>query len=291
MSTALSRHEQENKRKGFITSTITHTVLILLLLLPLLRFPNPPPGQEGILVNLGADFGQGEENAPEESVEAEEVQPQPTEPEVTPPPAEPEPTPEPEIIRTEDPEAVALKKRQEAEKKKREQEEADRIKQERAEADRIKREQEAERKRQEEEARKAQEARDRFSGAFGGGEGDGKGNTGQQGNQGSNTGDPNASNLSGVSTGQGQVGGGLGSRGVLTSPKVTDNSQKTGVVVLRVCVDSRGNVVEATPTQAGSTTSDQQLRNIAVTNAKKWKFSSSDMDRQCGTIRYEFKVQ
>jgi hypothetical protein len=291
MSTTLSRSEQENKRKGFITSTITHTILILLLLLPLLRYPNPPPGQEGILVNLGADFGQGNENAPEEAQPVEAEQPQPTEPVVTPPPPEPEPVREPEIIRTEDPSAVALRKQQEEERKK-QREEADKVKREREEADRIKRQQEeAERKRKEEEARRAQETRDRLSGAFGGGEGDGKGNTGQQGNQGSSTGDPNASNLSGVSTGQGQVGGGLGSRGIVNSPKVTDNSQHTGMVVLRVCVDSRGNVVEATYTQDGSNTTNSQLQSIAIANAQKWKFSPSDLDRQCGTIRYDFRFR
>ena len=118
-----------------------------------------------------------------------------------------------------------------------------------------------------------------------------KGKTGTSGNQGDPGGDPNSNVLEGISTGSGKVGGGLGSRGVLASPKVTDNSQKTGRVVVKVCVDSTGKVISAKFTQGGSTTTDSRLRAVAEKNALRWKFSKGTMDKQCGTITYDFKVQ
>ncbi len=290
MEEMISKQEEQNKRRGMIFSVIMHTVLLAIFLLPLLTFPDPPPGQEGVLVNLGADFGQGEENAPEpeynepveEAVEdpveeqVEEVEEQPT---------ETEPTPEPEVIRTEEPDAVAIQKAKEEAKKKQEAIDEQKRKDEEA---RKKAEEEAEKKRLEEEYNKKKK---KFSGAFGGGEGSGKGNTGQAGNQGDENGDPNASNLEGVSTGSGQVGGGLGSRGVSSRPKVSNPTNKTGVVVMKVCVNSSGQVISADYTQAGSTTTDSKLISIAKSAAKKWKFSKGTVDRQCGTISYTFKTQ
>jgi TonB family protein len=104
-------------------------------------------------------------------------------------------------------------------------------------------------------------------------------------------GDPNASSLEGISTGTGKVGGGLGSRGVLKSPPVSQNSQKAGTVVVSVCVDSNGKVTSADFTQRGSTTADSQLVNAAIRNAKNWQFSEGAVDKQCGTISYNFKVR
>jgi len=98
--------EERNKRKGFYTSLFLHLIILVLALLPLLTFPTPPPGQEGILVNLGMpDVGQGEENAPP----AKAVPAPPSKPEPTPPPP-PEPEPEPKLL---------YKKRKSGRKKKR----------------------------------------------------------------------------------------------------------------------------------------------------------------------------
>ncbi len=285
MVDVVSQVEQKNKRYGLITSVIVHTLVIILALLPMVFFQNPPPEQEGILVNLGfPDQGQGDENAaPAESTQ-EEAEPEPEEPVEEQPvertePKRTEPTPQPErdVIKTEDPDAIALR-----EQKKREQAE-------KAERDRQQREEEA---RQKEEARRKAEA-DKLKGEIGGlfGGGKGKGNTGKTGNQGDPNGDPNAKALEGVSTGTGTVGGGLGDRGVASAPKIEDNSQQEGTVVVRVCVDQNGSVVEAEFTQRGSSISDARLKNIAVANAKRWKFSKGDADKQCGTITYKFKVQ
>ena len=307
METAITQQEEKNKKRGMTVSIAVHIALIILALIPILTFPDPPPGQEGILVNLGLpDVGEGDDNAgpatpsePERSEPEEVVEqpdPEPTPPEPTPPVKTAEPAPQQkEVVKTEDPAEVALrekKAREEAERREREREEAERKRQEQVEAERKRKaEEEARRKAAAEEARKKAEAdklKDQIGGLFG--DGKGKGNTGKPGNQGDPNGDPDASKLEGISTGSGTVGGGLGNRGG-GGPKITDNSQKQGTVVVRVCVDNSGKVVSAEYTQRGSSTSDATLKRLAVSNAKQWKFSKGSVDKQCGTITYRFRVQ
>lgn len=321
MDLQLSWNERKHRRISLILTSIIMAGLLALLFIKLMSYEDPPPGQEGIQVNLGIpDVGQGEENAPEptnpEPSEPTPAEPIPVEPEPVPEPPRPDPLPDPvsppEVIQTEDPAAIALRKKREAERRKRDAEERERREQERAEqrerererqtqleAERKKQQEEArkraeaeaERRRQEEAARKAQEAKDKYSGAFGGGNGPGKGNTGTAGNQGDPNGDPNADALEGVSVGTGRVGGGLGSRGVRAAPKVRDNSQETGVINLQVCVDQSGAVLSAEFTLSGSTSQSRNLINKAIANAKRWKFSPGTVDKQCGTIKYDFRVQ
>ena len=298
-----NKTEKKDRRKGLIFSVVFHTVLIVLLALFGLSWQSPPPEPGGILVNLGIpDVGQGDENAPkgDPAPPVEETKPEPKK-ETPPPPKEtkptpkketkPTPTPKKEVKKTEDPNAAAIRKQKEQERKKRE---AEARKKREAEA---KAKAEAEAKRKAEAARKAEEDRKRkelenlVSGGLGGGKGSGKGNTGKPGNQGDPGGDPNAGALSGISTGSGTVGGGLSGRGYKRPAAPKDNSQETGTVVVYVCVDKRGKVISAEYTQAGSTTSNSSLKRIAIANAKKYRFDSGSVDKQCGTIRYDFKVK
>ncbi|TXB61269.1 hypothetical protein [Phaeodactylibacter luteus] len=293
VETQVTQQDEQHKKRGMMISVAVHVALLMLALLPLLTFPDPPPGQEGILVNLGLpDMGSGDENAgpttPAE-VQDEELPPEeaaaPPEPSV----ADPEPEPDREVITAEDSE-VALRK-QEEERKKRQEAEADRKRRAEEEA---KKKAEEEARRKAEEARKKREAeaadlKNSVGGLFGGG--DGKGNTGTPGNQGDPNGDPNSDILTGISTGSGTVGGGLGSRGVARTHKPQDNSQDQGIVVVKVCVDRSGSVISAEFTQRGSTASSARLKNLAISSAKKWQFARGDIDRQCGTITYNFRAQ
>lgn len=88
-----------------------------------------------------------------------------------------------------------------------------------------------------------------------------------------------------------KVGGGLKGRGVIFEPKILDYSQKTGRVVIEVCVDRFGNVISSRFTQRGSTTADDYLIKLAEQNALKYKFASGETNKQCGTITMDFKVQ
>lgn len=304
----LSQREERNEARGRLAGAITFIALIVMLFIPIFFHLNPPPGQEGILVNLGLpDMGQGDENAgpslPAAPSEPQEQQPDPEpDPVIEPEPAPAQPQPEPakrDVIQTEDPAKVALEKQREQER--RERAEADR--QARAEAERKRQQQlEAQRQAEAERQRKAKAeaqrqaeanaTRDQIGGLFG--SGSGKGNTGTAGNQGDPGGDPNADRLEGISSGSGRIGGGLGGRGVLSSPSVSENSQEQGTVVISLCVGPNGSLIgEPTFTQRGSTTTNAALVQAAIKNAKRWRFSAdaSAPDRQCGTITYNFKLQ
>jgi outer membrane biosynthesis protein TonB len=294
----LTREEQGNRKKGLIFSVVFHTMAIILLGLYGFTFQNPPPEPGGILVNLGIpDVGQGDENAPisepAPAVEEEEEEPvaeEEPEPEKKPEPAKETPKAEPkkEVVKTEDPEAIALKKKKEEEKKK-----ADAEARKKAEEERKRKEAEAaaEAKRRAEEAEKKRK-QEELAGAIGDALGKGKGNTGKPGNQGDPNGDPNSDILTGISTGSGVVGGGLGNRGIeKRGPAIKDSSQEKGTVFLDVCVDKNGNVISAEYTQKGSTTNSTRLKQLAIQNAKAWKFSKGSVDKQCGTIRYDFKLR
>ncbi|MDH3245191.1 MAG: hypothetical protein OEM26_11290 [Saprospiraceae bacterium] len=294
--------EKRNKRKGWMTSLAIHAGFLLLALIPFFTFQVPPPGQMGVLVSFGAqDMGQGDDRPDTQQEEYVEPEPpseaQPVEEEVVeeeaeaaaePAHAEPDPQIPEEVVTSDQPDEVAIQKKKQEEARKRQEELEE---QRKAEEARKKAEAEAEAKRQaEEEAKKKaeyEEAKKQFGDAFGGG----KGKTDKPGNQGDPAGDPDASRLEGISTGSGMVGGGLGDRGVIFEPTIKDNSQKTGTVVVRVCVDQNGDVVSAKFTQKGSTTADSDLVRIAIQSSERFRFSKSSIDKQCGTITIDFKVR
>jgi len=129
----LDYQEEENKRKGVIGSSIFHALLFLLLLFYAIKLPSPPPGQPGILVSFGApEEGMNDSNPNLLASASEEMEPEyadadlDSEPEDA-EPQESEPEPEvtkksvtkkqPEVLETEDPEAIKLKKAEEDKKK------------------------------------------------------------------------------------------------------------------------------------------------------------------------------
>ena len=181
---------------------------------------------------------------------------------------------------------MEAKRKADAEAKKKAEAEA----RKKAEAEAKKKAEEEAKKKAEAEAKRKAEyeaAKKQFGDSFG----EGKGKTDKEGNQGDPNGDPDASRLEGISTGSGMVGGGLGGRGVLYEPKIKDSSQKSGKVVVDVCVNRSGEVVSAKFTQKGSTTTDVTLIGIAERESRKFKFSKSTIDKQCGTITIDFRVR
>lgn len=272
-----SENDENNRRKGILASVLFHAVLVILMILPLLTYQNPPPGQQGITVNLGDDFGQGFENVEVKEPEPE-PEPEPVEEveevveEVIEEPVIEEETPNTELVETVDTEAIRLAEEQKEK--------------ERREAEKQAQREKARQEREAAEAKKRADAQNKFKGI-----GAGKGNTGKTGNQGDELGDPNSDNLDGAAKGNGQVGGGLGDRGVGSRPEVSNNTSKVGVVVVKLCVDASGKVIPSTVryTSAGSTTQDSRLKSIAIANAKRWKFAASSKNEECGTISYKFE--
>jgi len=297
------KKEVVNSTKGFSSSLFFHSLLILIGISPLATFNAPIWEEEapGMEVALGfPDEGQGnDESTPGQNTpgglpppSASNSSPQQS----SPPPSasntqpDPVPTKDQAMITNAAAEDVAITAAKESRRKKAEKDQIEAEQRRNAEV-------QAEANRKAESDRKAKEAADYAAakGKYGGllnGKGTGRGNTGQAGNQGDPNGDPNAKNLEGIHTGgKGRIGGGLGNRGVISEPKITDNSQKTGVVMIKVCVNKTGSVISADYTQKGSTTNDATLINIAKRNAMKFKFTAGDVEQQCGTITYDFKVQ
>lgn len=274
MSTAtfIGPKEQGSQGKGWIVSLVVHLVLFALLFLPVITSHLPQPLEEGLTVNLGLpDEGQGEkapsvDQSEPKPVAVQEVQPEQKVQKVT--STKPEKQVVSKVITSNEQNAVLVK---EAEAKKQAQADA---------------------KRKAAEEAQKQEAYNKTKKSYGdllGGSG--KGNAGKPGSQGDPNGDPNATALEGISKGSGRVGGGLGNRGVLHEPQINDRSQKTGRVVMSICVDKNGKVIKADYTQKGSTTTDSELKEIARKAALQFKFTLSEIEEQCGTITVDFKVQ
>ena len=105
-----------------------------------------------------------------------------------------------------------------------------------------------------------------------------------------NQGDPSSVKPTYNFNDSGTVSGGLRSRRIIDTPKVVYNSQSQGTIAIKVCVNGDGKVVSANYTQRGSTTGNLSLKKIAIQNAKKWLFAKSNLNKQCGTITYRFKI-
>jgi len=284
------------ERRHQIISVLIHLLLLLILGLPWMNFPIPPPGQQGIIVNFGepeagGDQG-GEQDLPEEAPADDAADPQKdVEGSSAPAPARAEartPIESPQVIRDRSSEAVM------DEQKEQERQEKEAIaEKQRVEAERkAKQQQEEETRRKAEEAAAKQRAYEKAKSQYGGLFGDaGKGDGQQKGEKGDPTGQPGEDRLTGLSTGAGRVGDGLGDRGVLYHPRIEDRSQETGVVVIYICVNGEGRVETARFTQKGSTTTDRHLVELATETARKYKFTSAAIKSQCGTITFDFKVK
>jgi colicin import membrane protein len=304
------------KRRGLIATIVYHALLLLLLVFAGLTFPDPPPEEEGILVNFGTDeFGLGDfepmgddqqaGNPEEELTQFQE----PVEEEVeeyvepveevreayTPPdPVEVDQTQDVEetkVIEKPKPTAEELE-RQRIEKERIEREvreEQERIEQERIEREAREEQERIERERQANAERINNLGRDAF-GNQGVGETEGsEGITQGDGNQGDPNGSPDAENYgTGGGLGDGVSFGGLGSRkGSVPKPNVSD-CEVTQKIEIRVDiqVDKEGRVVSASVGQA--TYQDQCLWETVVAAAKRSRFAADQSAnyRQTGWIKY-----
>lgn len=294
MDTVLTPKEEQNKKKARLVTIVYATIILMLLIYPFITYLNPPPGQEGIVVNLGQiNTGQSDDNAPkQESAPVAVAEPEPADesapPQPTPPkeqPAEPK-----EVIKTEDPDVIALREKREKERREKiEQEQKEKAAKQKAEAERKRKAEAARKKEAAERAAAEKEAADLKKNLL---EGLGGGKPSKSNNQGVENDNPDAKALEGISAGAGKVGGGLGGRGITSAPTVKSAcGNKRGRVVVRVCVNTNGKVINAEFKQAGSNTSDKCLRDTAIGNAKKWGFSKGIAEKQCGTITYDFKIK
>lgn len=299
-------------RNGIIGTLIYHGIIAILLIFFGFSYPNPPPEEEGILVNFGTDFtgfgdtepaGEneqaGDERAKEIVTQTEDVTEEVAEsvPETSPPVSAPERVEETAQNFEESP----VKENKPSPEEIRQQEiAAERERQKKLEEERIRKEEE--RKRQEElerqriqQERDAQAAKLRNMGknAFGnkgvGTGDDSQGIAGGEGNQGSPGGTAGVDNYGpGGGLGNG-ISFGLGNRrGRGSWPKpVLSNCEVTSRIVIKVQidVDSEGNVV-GSPRVIESTYQDDCIYTAVLRAAGMAKFTSADQHKQRGWIKY-----
>lgn len=313
-------------RRGLFGTLFIHGLILALLILGGLTFPDPPPEEEGIMVNFGTDdsgFGfiepKGDDtnagnpeleiaqNVPE-AVEESQPEPTPAEPvyeeplpadntqDVEETPIKEDPVPSAEELRQQREEADRIRKeREETERIRKAEAEAERIR--KVEEERIRKEAEAERQRKLEEERIKQEKADRINNmgqnAFGqqgvGGEDGSEGVTQGSGNQGVTSGSAGAPNYGdGQGLGDG-ISYGLGSRKALnTITPNLDNCQVTSriVITVEIKVDQQGKVQSASVLK--STFTDNCINEAVLAAARRTKFSvdTKAAFQQTGWIKY-----
>lgn len=303
--------QEENRTKAAIGSTLFHAALLALLFFYVLPVSDTPKEPTVIELDFGGgggdnaaagdpDAGMNDDYTPPGEEPAPTSKPTETAPEPAPTPTKSQATPPPPTATADDPDVAAIKQQKEQDRKKREETE----RQERARQEEVNRQQAAAEAAQRAEQARRDKVKQNAGSAFGkpGSNGQGAGGGGKPGNGGINggTGDNpfGKSNGDGGGTGGGSgtgtgasIGGGLGGRAVVNRGRINDTSQKSGKVVIEVCVDRDGRVVSADYTQRGSTTSDSELKSKAIQAAKGYKFASSSADQQCGTITFNFQLK
>lgn len=266
--------EERNRKIGLFISVGLHAALLLLFLIPFVRMIKFPPEESGIMVMFGEeDAGRSDDTyVPEESLSAPAT---PANKEDVKPVVESKTTDDEADVVVVDKKPKTESKKQASTKENKTSDAAEKLK--------------AEREKQEREAREreAAEKKKKISDLFGKGKGDGA----KTGDKGKPDGEPDGKVLDGITKGSGRVGGGLSSRGLVYEPSFQDNSQRSGKVVITICVDKGGKVISSRFTQKGSTTSDPYLIQITEKAAAKYKFTASDIDSQCGTITVDYRVQ
>ena len=123
------------------------------------------------------------------------------------------------------------------------------------------------------------------------GQGDGTGTV--AGNQGKPEGDPLSDNYNGTGSGNGGVALDLKSRKFVNSPKISDDGQKSGKIVVEIRVDKNGNVISAKAGARGTTLTDPLLWDKCEAAALGSRFNTlaSAPDTQIGSIVFNFKVK
>jgi len=285
-----TKQEKEDKRNSFYTSVAIHMLLILLLMMiPLKKAIEHKEELQGVVVAFGnPDGGDASLTAEammaeaiDESVETTETQ----EAEETPQPQKETPaaaTPVQKIEATlvEETSPIVTTSEKVVEQKSEVVEKVDK------EAEAAAAAAAAAEAKEKADAKKQAESKSKFSSLFG------QGSSGEVNEQkGDEFGQPDASVLEGLSKGTGEAGDGLDSRGLVYEPNISDNSQRSGDVVVKVCVNAAGNVTSAKYTQRGSSTTDSYLIGLAEKSAKKYRFTESSAEEQCGTITIHFIVK
>jgi hypothetical protein len=127
-----------------------------------------------------------------------------------------------------------------------------------------------------------------------------QGIAGGKGDQGNPNGNPNSDSYKGnAASGNGGNGGtggvsirsGLDGRRITRLPSFEDDFNENAKVAVDITVDRTGNVTMAIVNQRGTTTTNQNIRDIALRKARSLKLNSGNSDEQTGTLVFNFKLR
>lgn len=120
-----------------------------------------------------------------------------------------------------------------------------------------------------------------------------QGIAGGKGDQGNPNGNPNSNSYTG-NGGTGKSGvsirSGLQGRHFLRLPSFEDEFNKNARVAVDISVDKDGKVTWASVNLKSTTTTDIQIKNIAIEKAKQLKLNKGNIALQSGTIIFDFKL-
>jgi len=127
-----------------------------------------------------------------------------------------------------------------------------------------------------------------------------QGIAGGKGDQGNPNGNPNSDSYKGnAASGNGGAGGsggvsirsGLTGRSFRSIPSFEDDFNENAKVAVDITVDKSGNVTMAVVNPRGTTTTNQNIRNIALRKARSLKLNAGNVDEQTGTLVFSFKLK
>lgn len=127
-----------------------------------------------------------------------------------------------------------------------------------------------------------------------------QGIAGGKGDQGNPNGNPNSDSYQGnAASGNGGAGGsggvsirsGLDGRRITRLPSFEDEFNENAKVAVDITVDKAGNVIMAIVNPRGTTTTNTNIRNIALRKARSLKLNSGAAEQQTGTLVFNFKLR
>lgn len=256
------KEERKNRIIAFVISTLTHIIILLILLYFGFKAPDPPLDTvEGVAVVLGTT----ESGMIETFEQVSKPEPQPV-PETVQPKEE-------EILTEESADVPAVVKKKEEPKPK---------------------EKPVEKQPEKKEEPKEPERQADPNTLFQKGTNTSKGTGDKPGDQGKKEGKVDAKSWQGGShEGNGFGIEGMEGRGLKTPPRLNDDTQREGKIVVAIVVDKDGNVIEARGGIRGTTINDYNLITKAEEAARRTKFTPDPnaQEKQYGKITFNFKLE
>lgn len=121
-----------------------------------------------------------------------------------------------------------------------------------------------------------------------------QGIAGGNGDQGKINGNPNSDSYTG-NGGTGNSGvkirSGLGGRKFASLPTFEDEFNENAKVAVDITVDEDGKVIAQRINLNGTTTTNNNIRNIALRKARELRMTKGNVEEQTGTIIFDFKVK